>query len=97
MKFFYSTSQIFGKYNHLSDFSYNYGGLCCKIVCQFFGLVSVCYWVCLFLGWWLCLLLGLCVCHLGVRFGIGFVCLLVGSYVIMPFNSRGGVSVGLFY
>ena len=32
-----------------------------------------------------------------VRFGAGFVCLLVGSYVIMTFNSRGGVSVGLFY
>ena len=29
--------------------------------------------------------MGLCVCQLGVRFGIGFVCLLVGSYVIMPF------------
>ena len=42
------------------------------------------------------MVLGLCVCHLGVRFGIGFVCLLVGSYVIMPFTSRGGVSVGLF-
>ena len=28
-------------------------------------------------------------------FGIGFVCLWVGKYVIMPFNSREGVSVGL--
>ena len=27
-------------------------------------------------------------------FGIGFVCLWVGKYVIMPFNSREGVSVG---
>ena len=43
------------------------------------------------------LVLGLCVCYLGVRFGIGFVCLWVGKYVIMPFNSRDGVSVGLFY
>ena len=39
------------------------------------------------------------VCYLGVRFGIGFVCLLVGGYVItyISFNSRNGVSVGLFY
>ena len=37
------------------------------------------------------------VCQLGVMFGIGFVCLWVGKYVIMPFNSREGVSVGLFY
>ena len=36
------------------------------------------------------------VCYLGVMFGIGFVCLWVGKYVIMPFNSREGVSVGLF-
>ena len=33
---------------------------------------------------------------LGVMFGIGFVCLWVARYVIMPFNSREGVSVGLF-
>ena len=59
----------------------------------------------MFLGWWL-LGLGLLVvvgcwasywvCYLGVMFGIGFVCLWVGKYVIMPFNSREGVSVGLF-
>ena len=36
------------------------------------------------------------VCYFGVMFGIGFVCLWVGKYVIMPFNSREGVSVGLF-
>ena len=36
------------------------------------------------------------VCYLGVMFGIGFVCLWVGKYVIMPFNSREGVSVRLF-
>ena len=36
------------------------------------------------------------VCYLAVMFGIGFVCLWVGKYVIMPFNSREGVSVGLF-
>ena len=29
-------------------------------------------------------------------FVIGFVCLWVGKYVIMTFNSREGVSVGLF-
>ena len=59
----------------------------------------------MFLGWWL-LGLGLLlvvgcwvsywVCYLAVMFGIGFVCLWVGKYVIMPFNSREGVSVGLF-
>ena len=59
----------------------------------------------MFLGWWL-LGLGLLlvvgcwvsywVCYLGVMFGIGFVCLWVGKYVIMPFNSREGVSVGTF-
>ena len=48
------------------------------------------------------LLFGSCVLGLavgllvGVMFGIGFVCLWVGKYVIMPFNSREGVSVGLF-
>ena len=57
-----------------------------------------------------CLLFGLCVCLLGfmfdiwfvcllvgVRFGIWYVCLWVGNYVIMPFNSREGVSAGLFH
>ena len=29
-------------------------------------------------------------------FGVGFVCLWVGKYVVMPFNSREGVSVGLY-
>ena len=28
---------------------------------------------------------------MGVRFGIGFVCLWVGKYVIVPFNSRDDV------
>ena len=55
----------------------------------------------MFLGWWLLglgllLVVGCWVCYLGVMFGIGFVCLWVGKYVIMPFNSREGVSVGLF-
>ena len=59
----------------------------------------------MFLGWWL-LGLGLLlvvgcwvsywVCYSGVMFGIGFVSLWVGKYVVMPFNSREGVSVGLF-
>ena len=44
-------------------------------------------------SWVLGLVVGLLV---GVMFGIGFVCLWVGKYVIMPFNSREGVSVGLF-
>ena len=69
------------------------GGYVCKIVCQFFGFGSVCYWVCLFLGWWLCLVFGLRVCWLVVRFGIGFVCLLVGGYL---FHAWGGVGVFFF-
>ena len=51
------------------------GDCVCKIVCQFFGMGSVYFWVCLFLGWclfvlgffgsWgLCLVLGLSVCGL---------------------------------
>ena len=81
------------------------GDCVCKIVCQFVGMGSIQFWVFVFLGWWL-LGLGLLlvvgcwvsywVCYLGVMFGIGFVCLWVGKYVIMPFNSREGVSVGLF-
>ena len=66
---------------------------------------SIYFWVCVFVGWWLLglgfffgswvlgLVLGLL---FGVMFGIGLVCLWVGKYVIMPFNSREGVSVGLF-
>ena len=78
-KIFYSTSQIFRKYNHQTGFLYNDGGYVCKIVCQLFGLGSVFYWVCLFHGWWLCLVFGLCVCGLVVMFGIWFVCLWVGG------------------
>ena len=55
-------------------------GLCCQWVCLSVG-SYVCYWVCL---------------SVGVMFGIGFVCLWVGKYVIMPFSSREGASVGLF-
>ena len=56
------------------------GDCVCKIVCQFFGMGSVYFWVCVFLGWWLlvlglflvvgfvswglCLVLGLSVCGL---------------------------------
>ena len=64
IKIFYSTSQIFRKYNHQTGFLYNDGGYVCKIVCQFFGLGSVWYLVCVFVGWWLGLVLGLCVCGL---------------------------------
>ena len=42
----------------------------------------VCKFICQFVGWGLCLLLALSVCWLGVMFGIGFACLLVGGYVI---------------
>ena len=70
------------------------GDCVCKIVCQFFGMGSVYFWLCLFLGWCLFVLVFFLV--VGVMFGVGFVCLWVGKYVIMPFNSREGVSVGLF-
>ena len=63
MKFFYSTSQIFGKYNHLI-FLTIIGGLCLQ------NSLSV-----LWFGF--CLLLGLSVSWLVVIFVIGFVCLLV--------------------
>ena len=84
IKIFYSTSQIFRKYNHQTGFLYNDGGLCL----QNSLLVLWCGF---------CLLLGLSVSWLVVIFGIGFVCLWVGKYVIMPFNCRDDVSVGLFY
>ena len=69
----------------------------CFLVGGYWGWVFFCSWV---LGLVLGLLFGgyvwYWVCYLGVMFGIGFVCLWVGKYVIMPFNSREGVSVGLF-
>ena len=34
------------------------GDCVCKTVCQFVGMGSVYFWVCVFLGWWL-LVLGL--------------------------------------
>ena len=43
-----------------------------------------------------CQLFGMGSVYFWVMFGVGFVCLWVGKYVIMPFNSREGVSVGLF-
>ena len=58
----------------------------------------VCKFVCQFVGWGLCLLLGLSVCW------CGGLCLVLGLSVclwlcdnIISFNSRDGVSVGLFY
>ena len=93
------------KYNHKTSFVFNNGGLCLQnsLSVRLHGFYLILGFV--FLGWWLLglgLLLGVgCwvsywVCYLGVMFGIGFVCLWVGKYVIMPFNSREGVSVGLF-
>ena len=29
------------------------GDCVCKIVCQFVGMGSIYFWVCVFLGWWL--------------------------------------------
>ena len=81
IKIFYCTSQIFRKYNHQTGFLYYDGGLNSLSVIWF--------------GF--CLLLGLSVSWLVVMFGIWFVCLWVGKHVIMPFNSREDVSVGLFY
>ena len=66
IKIFYSTSQIFRKYNHQTGFLYNDGGLCLQ------NSLSV-----LWFGF--CLLLGLSVSWLVVMFGIWFVCLLVGG------------------
>ena len=78
-----------------------------KALCLHFSV-----WVCLLLGLSVFWLVGLFVsgfvyqlgvmfvsgfvCQLGVVFVSGFVCLWVGKYVTSPFNSRGGVSVGLF-
>ena len=90
IKIFYSTSQIFRKYNHQTVFLYNGGGLCLQnsfvssLVWVLFAIGFICflvggyvwYLVCVFVGWWLGLV------------GIGFVSLWVGKYVIMPFNSR---------
>ena len=53
--------------------------------------IYVCKFVCQFVGWGLYLLLGLSVCWLGLMFATGFVC-----DNIISFNSRDGVSVGLF-
>ena len=72
------------------------GGYVCKIVCQFFGLCSVCCWVCQIFAWWLYLELDLSVSW-GLILVLGFLCFWAGKYVIMPFKSREGVSVGLFY
>ena len=66
IKIFYSTSQIFMKYNHQTGFLYNGGGLCL----QNSLLVLWCGF---------CLLLGLSVSLLVVMFGIWFVCCLVGG------------------
>ena len=47
------------------------------------GCGELCLQNCLSVHWLgLCLLLGLSVCWLGLKFGIGFVCLFVGGYVI---------------
>ena len=48
-------------------------------ICLFLWGVMFANW---FVGWGLCLVLGLSVSWLGVMFGIEFVCLLVGGYVI---------------
>ena len=76
---------MFAKYfvSSLAWVLFTFGFVCLLVTgVGFFGVVG--YWV----WYW--------VCYLGVMFGIGFVCLWVGKYVIMPFNSREGVSVGLF-
>ena len=66
IKFFYSTSRIFRKYNHLTNFFYNYGGLCLQ------NSLSV-FW------FGFCLLLGVSVSWLVGMYGIGFVCLSLGG------------------
>ena len=68
IKLFYSSSQIFRKYNHQTGSLYNYGGLCLpnSLPVLWFGF---------------CLLLDLFVFWLVLMFGIWFVCLLGGGYV----------------
>ena len=64
------------------------GSYVCKVVCQFVGWGFGCYWVCL-----------LVTLGLGLVFGL-WVCVLLGWCLcdqIISFNSRDGVSVGLFY
>ena len=59
----------------------------------------VCKFVCQFVGWGLGLLLCLLVCWLG-GYVWYWVCLFVGWWLcdnVISFNSRDGVSVGLFY
>ena len=51
------------------------GDCVCKIVCQFFGMGSVYFWVCLFLGWWLLVLVFFLVVG---GYVWGWVCLFVG-------------------
>ena len=47
------------------------------------GCGELCLQNCLSVRWLgLCFLLGLSVCWLGLKFGIAFVCLFVGGYVI---------------
>ena len=76
LNFFYSTSRIFRNYNHPNGSPYNMGHL--TVDCG-----ELCLQNCLSVRWLgLCLLLGLSVCWLRLRFGIGFVCLLGGDYVI---------------
>ena len=81
-------------YNHQTGF--NKGGLCLQNSLSVFW-----FGFCLLLGlsvFWLVVMFGIgFVCQLGVMFGIGFMCFWVCKYVIMPFNSREGVSVGLFH
>ena len=67
-------------------------GYVCKIVfSSLFWVLFDFEFVC-FLVVGLCWLLGLCDCKLGVGFGAGFVCFLVGGYLF-----GGGVGVGLFF
>ena len=88
IKFFYSTSKKSGSLYNMVHLTVAYGELCLQ------SRLSVCW-----LG--LCLLLVLLVCYLGVRFGIGFVGFVFVGWClcdhIISFNSRNGVSVGLFY
>ena len=54
---------------------------------------------CLLLGlpvsWLMVIGIGFVFGSLGLCFGVGFVCLWVGKYVIMPFNSREGVDFSI--
>ena len=93
-KFFYPTWQIFIRYKYTTCF--NNGRLSLQSIVSAFFRFGFCLLLGLSVFWLVGLFVSGLVCQLGVVFVSGFVCLWVGKYVTSPFNSRGGVNVGLF-